>query len=199
MPSNCSADASAGAGSPAAVTPWPGRPADLRLRAVVQRSVHDLTSLQYQRTSSDARSPSGNSRPSGRTMPHREHEATSNARRRLLSCSAAGESASAGRGRTGSCSDCPASGMVITDETCGATNPPRGTPVTRPSSPRSAARTVTREVNWQARSYPSPLTIGQARSYQARSSKGSDQCSGGSRQSPKSLSSGRPPIRLPDP
>ena len=46
--------------------------------------------------------------------------------------------------------------------------------------PAFRGQAVTREVNWQARSYPSPLTIGQARSYQARSSKGSDQCSGGS-------------------
>jgi hypothetical protein len=52
-------------------------------RAATQRSVHDLTSLQYQRTPSHELPPSGTSRPSGRATPHMEHSATSSGRRRL--------------------------------------------------------------------------------------------------------------------
>ena len=42
-------------------------------RAVVQRSVHDMASLQYQRLSAHAGPPSGTNRPSGSAMPHMEH------------------------------------------------------------------------------------------------------------------------------
>jgi hypothetical protein len=42
-------------------------------RAVVQRSVHDMASLQYQRMSAHAGPPSGTNRPSGSAMPHMEH------------------------------------------------------------------------------------------------------------------------------
>jgi len=70
------ADALSGTASPGPARALPGpdgmsaRPGG---RAVVQRSVHDRASLQYQRTSAHAWPPSGTSRPSGSAMPHMEH------------------------------------------------------------------------------------------------------------------------------
>lgn len=70
------ADALSGTASPAPAGAWP-RTAGMTARpggqAVVQRSVHDMASLQYQRTSAHAWPPSGTSRPSGSAMPHMEH------------------------------------------------------------------------------------------------------------------------------
>ena len=70
------ADALSGTASPAPARAWPrsaGMTARPGGRAVVQRSVHDMASLQYQRTSAHAWPPSGTSRPSGSAMPHMEH------------------------------------------------------------------------------------------------------------------------------
>ena len=135
------------------------RPARVSRRPVCcQRSVHDLASLQYQRTSAHASPPSGTSRPIGSAMPHREHCATSNGRRRLASCAAAGESAGATRGVTGSCSGSLASDLVTTDEAGGAMVPPRGTLVT--GRPAFVCRTQDNRLATLMR---------QARSYQARS------------------------------
>ena len=44
-----------------------------RGRLAVQRSVHDLASLQYQRMSAHAWPPSGTIRPVGSAIPHNEH------------------------------------------------------------------------------------------------------------------------------
>jgi hypothetical protein len=44
-----------------------------RGRLPVQRSVHVLASLQYQRTSAQAWPPSGTIRPVGSAIPHNEH------------------------------------------------------------------------------------------------------------------------------
>ncbi len=49
-------------------------------RAVVQRSVHDLASLQYQRMSAHAWPPSGTSKARGSAMPHMAHSAASSGR-----------------------------------------------------------------------------------------------------------------------
>lgn len=75
-------------------------------------------------------------------MPHSPHWATSSGRGRRPACSAADESARASRGRAGSCSGWPASGIAKADEACGAMNPPRGTRSRGPPVPVSAARTV---------------------------------------------------------
>jgi len=62
--------ASPGLGSPTeGIEAW--RPVPGRL--AVQRWVHDLTSLQYQRMSAQACPPSGTISSSGNTMPHSEH------------------------------------------------------------------------------------------------------------------------------
>ena len=66
--------------------------------AVVQRSVHDSASLQYQRMSVHAWPPSGTSRPSGRAMPHKEHWVTSSRRSRSRCVGAGGPPAPAGIG-----------------------------------------------------------------------------------------------------
>ena len=52
----------------------------------VHRSVQDLASLQYQRMSAQACPPSGTIKPIGRVMPHSEHWADCNWRRRSLRC-----------------------------------------------------------------------------------------------------------------
>jgi len=44
-----------------------------RGRLAVQRSVHALASLQYQRMSAQAWPPSGTIRPVGSAIPHNEH------------------------------------------------------------------------------------------------------------------------------
>jgi len=85
-----------GNAAPAPATALPGSAgvwACLGGPAVVQRSVHDLASLQYQRMSAHARPPSGTSRASGSAMPHMAHSATSSGRR--FRCAAACGPASA--------------------------------------------------------------------------------------------------------
>jgi len=137
MPSSRSAGVPSGDGSPALATAVPGtarvcaRPGG---RAVVQRSVHDLASLQYQRMSAHAWPPSGTSSASGSAMPHMEHWAASSGRSRSR-CVAAGGSASARRGLTGSCPGPVSRDSVVTDEACGAMIPLRGhgSPGPRPS------------------------------------------------------------------
>jgi hypothetical protein len=62
-------------------------------RAVVQRSVHDLASLQYQRMSAHAWPPSGTRKARGSAMLHMAHSATSSGRG--ICCVPAGGSASA--------------------------------------------------------------------------------------------------------
>src|SRR6516162_9763319 len=57
-----------------------------RGRFAVQRSVHDLASLQYQRMSAQAWPPSGTISPIGSAIPHSEHWADCNWRRRSLRC-----------------------------------------------------------------------------------------------------------------
>ena len=164
------AGASSGAGSPAPATAVPGavgvcaRPGG---RAVVQRSVHDLASLQYQRMSAHAWPPSGTSRPSGSAMPHMEHWAASSGRSRSRRV-AAGGSASARRGPAGRCTGPVPGDSARTDEACGAMIPPCRTRVTRPpvlcTKPGMAAGDVDRQArSCQARSWWA------ARSYQARS------------------------------
>ena len=104
MPPGCSAGAPSAAAVPATVTASPG--AGMRARsgrpAAVQRSVHDTTSLQYQRMSAHAWPPSATSRPSGSAMPHKQHWATSGGHRRSH-CVAADGSADTRRGPAGSC------------------------------------------------------------------------------------------------
>ena len=56
----------------------------------VQRSVHDLASLQYQRMSAQACPPSGTIRLSGSSMPHSEHWAGCDGRGWSLRCRAIG-------------------------------------------------------------------------------------------------------------
>ena len=128
-------------------------------RAVVQRSVHDLASLQYQRMLVHAWPPSAISRPSGSAVPHMEHWAAASGRRWSRRV-AAGGSATARRGPTGSCSGPVSRDSGIADEAGRAMIPPRGAQVTRPpallAKPGKPAR---RDV------------IGQARSYQGRTSK----------------------------
>jgi hypothetical protein len=125
-PSSRSADAPPVTGFPPPTDALPGIMgiwARLDRRAVVQRSVHDLASLQYQRISAHARPPSGTSRPSGSAMPHKEHWAASNGRGRWR-CVTVDDSADARQELIGSCSG-PASGdIVVADETCGAMVPP---------------------------------------------------------------------------
>jgi hypothetical protein len=58
----------------------------------VQRSVHDLASLQYQRMSAQAWPPSGTSRPVGSPIPHNEHWADGKERLRSSRCVAIDES-----------------------------------------------------------------------------------------------------------
>jgi hypothetical protein len=90
MLSSRSASAVSGAGSPGAAMAVPGTAGICRGgRAVVQRSVHDLASLQYQRMSAHAGPPSGTSRPSGSAVPHRVHWAISSGRSRSR-CEGAG-------------------------------------------------------------------------------------------------------------
>ena len=56
----------------------------------VQRSVHDLASLQYQRMSAQASPPSGTIRSSGNAMPHSEHWVDCDGRGWSLCCRAIG-------------------------------------------------------------------------------------------------------------
>jgi len=117
----------------AAPAPAPALPGSARMRAcrggsaVIQRSVHDLASLQYQRMSAQARPPSGTSKASGSAMPHMPHSAVSSGRRSR--CAAAGGSGSA---RCGRCSDLVFCDVVTTGEAGGAMIPPRGTQVAGP-------------------------------------------------------------------
>jgi hypothetical protein len=166
--------------------------------AVVQRSVHDRASLQYQRMSAHAWPPSGTSRPSGSAMPHMEHWATSSGRSRSRRAGAGG-SASARRGPARGCSGPVPGDTLVTDETCGAMIPPRGTPVTSPpalgTKPGTAAGDVDRRLahtkpahsgrfahTKPARGWPSSL-IPSPRIH------GSHPCPGGSRQTRKSFGS----------
>jgi hypothetical protein len=57
-----------------------------RGRLAVQRSVHDLASLQYQRMSTQAWPPSGTIRPVGSAIPHNEHWADGKGRCRSSRC-----------------------------------------------------------------------------------------------------------------
>ena len=57
-----------------------------RGRLAVQRSVHDLASLQYQRMSTHAWPPSGTIRPVGSAIPHNEHWADGKGRFRSSRC-----------------------------------------------------------------------------------------------------------------
>ena len=57
-----------------------------RGRLAVQRSVHALASLQYQRMSTQAWPPSGTIRPVGSAIPHNEHWADGNERCRSSRC-----------------------------------------------------------------------------------------------------------------
>jgi len=163
-------------------------------RAVVQRSVHDLASLQYQRMSAHAWPPSATSRPSGSAVPHMEHWAASSGRswsRRV----AAGGSASARRGPTGSCSGPVSRDSGIADEACGAIIPPRGTQVTRPPALLTKPRTPARhDVIGQARSYQA-RSWWAARSYQARTSKVATHARATQGKPAKSLSSRRKSLR----
>jgi hypothetical protein len=184
MPPSRPAGVPSGAGSRAPATAVPGaagvcaRPGG---RGVVQRSVHDFASLQYQRMSAHAWPPSGTSRPSGCAMPHMEHWAASSGRSRSRRL-AVGGPASARRGPAGRCSGPVPGDTVVTDETCGAMIPPRGTPVTRLPAPCTKPGTAAGDVDrharsyqarslWAARSYQDRSWLGQARSYQARVSK----------------------------
>src|ERR1700733_4027710 len=63
-----------------------------RGRLAVQRSVHDLASLQYQRISAQAWPPSGTIRPVGSAIPHNEHCADGKRRVRSSRCVAIDES-----------------------------------------------------------------------------------------------------------
>ena len=63
-----------------------------RGRFAVQRSVHDLASLQYQRMSAQAWPPSGTIRPVGSAIPHSEHWADGKGRLRSSRCAAIDES-----------------------------------------------------------------------------------------------------------
>src|SRR5580698_3818531 len=63
-----------------------------RGRLAVQRSVHDLASLQYQRMSAQAWPPSGTIRPVGSAIPHNEHWADGKGRCRSSRCVAIDES-----------------------------------------------------------------------------------------------------------
>ena len=62
-----------------------------RGRFAVQRSVHDLASLQYQRMSAQAWPPSGTIRPVGSAIPHSEHWADGKGRCRSSRCVAIDE------------------------------------------------------------------------------------------------------------
>jgi hypothetical protein len=133
MPPGCSAGAPSAAPVPATAKASPGTGMWARSGgpAAVQRSVHDMTSLQYQRMSEHAWPPSATSRPSGSAMPHKQHWATWGGHRRSH-CVAGGGSADSRRGPAGS-SPGPVSGdIVVTAEACEAMIPPRGTQVTRP-------------------------------------------------------------------
>ena len=57
-----------------------------RGRLAVQRSVHALASLQYQRMSTHAWPPSGTIRPVGSAIPHNEHWADGKGRFRSSRC-----------------------------------------------------------------------------------------------------------------
>ena len=63
-----------------------------RGRLAVQRSVHALASLQYQRMSAQAWPPSGTIRPVGSEIPHNEHWADGKERCRSSRCVAIDES-----------------------------------------------------------------------------------------------------------
>jgi len=170
MPPSRPAAVASGAASRAPATAVPGTAgvcAGPGGRAVVQRSVHDRASLQYQRMSAHAWPPSGTSRPSGSAMPHMEQWATSSGRSRSRRV-AAGGSASARRGLTGCCSGRIPGDTVVSDESCGAMIPPRGTPVTRPPALGTKPGTAAGDVDRQARSYQA-RSWWAARSYQARS------------------------------
>jgi hypothetical protein len=139
-------------------------------RAEVQRSVHDLASLQYQRMLAHAWPPSATSRASGSAVPHMEHWATSSGRGRSR-CAAAGGSASVSRGPTGSCSGPVSRGSGIADEAGRAMIPPRGAQVTRPPALLAKpGKPAGGDVIGQARSYQA-RSWWAARSYQARTSK----------------------------
>ena len=156
MPPGCSAGAPSAAAVPATAKASPGTGMWARSGgpAAVQRSVHDITSLQYQRMSEHAWPPSATSRPSGSAMPHKQHRATCGGHRRSH-CVAGGGSADTRRGPPGSCPG-TISGEV-TAEACEAMIPPRGTQVTRPPA------------HLQRPGRPACDVIRQARSYQARS------------------------------
>jgi len=77
------AGAGAGSGAPAAAVSAAGT-----RRFDVQRWVHDLASLQYQRRSAHASPPSGTISPIGCSRPHREHFAACKERVLLLRCAA---------------------------------------------------------------------------------------------------------------
>jgi hypothetical protein len=130
-------------------------------RAVVQRSVQDLTSLQYQRMSAHAWLPSGTRRPSGSVTPHMEHPATSSGRSPPSSGSGAGEFTGASQGLGGSGSGCLTCCKVSTDVASDAMTPPRGTGHEGLPGPGTAARGSARDSYLQARSY-------QARSWVAK-------------------------------
>ena len=89
------ANAAPGLGSPTeeieARRPVPGSLA-------VQRSVHDLASLQYQRMSAQACPPSGTIRSSGNAMPHSEHWVDCDGRGWSLRCLAIGAAIRESRG-----------------------------------------------------------------------------------------------------
>src|SRR5208282_3749201 len=80
--------AGAGSGSAGSRVPAAAVSAAGARRFDVQRWVHDLASLQYQRRSAHASPPSGTISPIGCSRPHREHFATCNARVLLLRCAA---------------------------------------------------------------------------------------------------------------
>jgi hypothetical protein len=150
MPLSGLAGAAPGNAAPAPATALPGSAGMCACRggpAVVQRSVHDLASLQYQRMSAQAWPPSGTRKASGSAMPHMAHPAVSSGRRSR--CAAAGGSGSA---RCGRCSGLASCDVVTTGEACRAMIPPRGTRVAGPGPP-DTARAPARDVIRQARSY----------------------------------------------
>ena len=129
--------------------------------AVVQRSVQDLTSLQYQRMSAHAWLPSGTSRASGSVTPHMEHPATSSGRSPFSPGSGAGDFTGASQGLGGSSSGCLTCCRVSTDVASDAMTPPRGTGHEGAPGAGTAARRSARDSYLQARSY-------QARSWVAK-------------------------------
>jgi hypothetical protein len=99
--------------------------------------VHDLASLQYQRMSAQACPPSGTIMPIGSAMPHNEHWADCDWRRRSLRCLAI----DAPRPRkmlvyrkSASSSAAPAGNTAVADEAYAAMVPPREQKSSRPSA-----------------------------------------------------------------